>query len=368
MKSLPACDNYQTLDGSTKGHRNVLERIDAYDLLRLVNKNSTVIDIGCNRGLFGVALSPHIKHYSGIEANPGELNHGKAMAASKQLSNITYYNCRFEDFARSDSSGSYDLILMLAIIVYIDATPEDIACWIISSLNNNGRLVIEGHPETYLGEPACWDAIIAFLDKALILEKELVVKDRSLTRDLRVYKREAEYIGYGMVSQCHRLLSMVEKRYYGTNTPGGERHYQVALNHYNNEINTLNKLKGVLGTPNIWAFSNLLPQKSAVIYMSDCGDPITHINCPVDWKKQVINLETALTNCGVWHSDIKEANIRVREGCLYVIDFGLLKKGPVNFKLAEVIEGILKTSKARGALALQRKKPRLPRKGYKRQK
>ena len=80
---------YQTL-GSEKGHRNIPDRITDYELLNYINKNSSVIDIGCNRGYFGIVLSDKIKSYIGIEHDNNELNFGKKEIKTRNIIHFSH--------------------------------------------------------------------------------------------------------------------------------------------------------------------------------------------------------------------------------------------------------------------------------------
>jgi len=108
-----------------------------------VNKESKVLDIGCNDGFFGLKLAQHVSEYLGIEPFVN--------TPKEHPSNCTYIKKDFKDFLQ-DNTEMYDCLLSLAVTIQIhefnSKTLKQIACNYCSLLNPNGVLVYESHKQT----------------------------------------------------------------------------------------------------------------------------------------------------------------------------------------------------------------------------
>ena len=118
-------------------------RLKTFRLLDYVNKESKVLDIGCNDGFFGLKLAQHVSEYLGIEPFVN--------TPKEHPSNCTYIKKDFKDFLQ-DNTEMYDCLLSLAVTIQIhefnSKTLKQIACNYCSLLNPNGVLVYESHKQT----------------------------------------------------------------------------------------------------------------------------------------------------------------------------------------------------------------------------
>lgn len=58
------------------------------------------------------------------------------------------------------------------------------------------------------------------------------------------------------------------------------------------------------------------------IEMEHCGEEVSSGNLPADWRQQIAAISAYLAAAGIVHRDIKPGNVLVRDGQLYLIDFG----------------------------------------------
>lgn len=59
-----------------------------------------------------------------------------------------------------------------------------------------------------------------------------------------------------------------------------------------------------------------------VLILTDCGEPLTAENLPADWRDQMMNILKLLKSANVMHRDIRPDNFTVKDGRIYLIDFG----------------------------------------------
>ncbi len=189
--------DYQSLEKNTKGepakaNRSIPDRVQEYGILNYVNKDSSVLDLGCNRGYFGIHLSPHVSHYVGIDSDKNQLQHGINECLRKGITNVNYSNTNYS----LKMTGKYDIILCLAFHIYTGVNMVDFAKHLINMLNPNGHLFLEGHPKGYhlpnstLNEhEGYWNPLTSTLFKELIVISTKKVKDRELLRPFMHYQK-----------------------------------------------------------------------------------------------------------------------------------------------------------------------------------
>lgn len=69
-------------------------------------------------------------------------------------------------------------------------------------------------------------------------------------------------------------------------------------------------------------------EKTLSIFMTYCGKRFKSVNpidYPRDWKKQMTEIHRTLQNKNIYHNDFCASNLCLKDGTLYVIDFGFAK-------------------------------------------
>jgi len=97
------------------------------------------------------------------------------------------------------------------------------------------------------------------------------------------------------------------------------KHSSLGFLMFKSEVQALLKLNNYDHFPNLLTFD----PKRYIIYMSYCGEPINHENCPFDWLFQFEEISKIMKYVNITSSDIIERNICVLNHKIYIIDFGL---------------------------------------------
>lgn len=190
--------DYQSLQSGTEGepgkaNRSIPDRIIDYDIMKIVTKQSTVLDLGCNRGFFGIYLSPFVLNYLGVDSDINQIKHGMELAQSKGLTNLNYRNEKYSNVA---GYGRFDIIICCAFHIYTGVTMEEFGKHLSGMLKPGGHLFLEGHPPGYhlpnidYNEPEhYWNPLTHALKKNLKMVEQKTVKDRELTRPFIHYQK-----------------------------------------------------------------------------------------------------------------------------------------------------------------------------------
>lgn len=185
--------NYQTLGHEVpkKGApmRSIPERVKQYHLLDYLTPASRVLDIGCNRGYFGILLSPRIKSYIGIDHDAAQLKYGNTMIAANKLKNVSLQCIPFERYPVRE--WQFDAIFSFAVHAYSKFPMCDYAAKMYRGLADKGVIVLEGHPRHYLGEPAKLNALVGLLEGHFAMHRKFhtTVKDRANLREVYVWQK-----------------------------------------------------------------------------------------------------------------------------------------------------------------------------------
>lgn len=338
--------NYQVLDGPNfpEGpHRNrpTLPRIREYGIETYLGPKLRVLDIGCNAGMFGVCLSPRIKSYTGVDADPERIREARVNAAG--LTNCAYIGARFEAW---ETEEEFDLVLLLAAHGYMQLPMEALAQKLVRLLSSRGVLIVEGHPPGYLGEPDRFLLPLrAALERRLFLLQEFTVRDRDLTRPLLHYGNWLEGSCRGNIylrkdGLVDKVLFLVEAPEYAR---GREHPWHF---HWRRE----QEIYGILRTAKFDRSPELVAvnEEERRLTFTFSGQRLTRRNLPADWEAQVREIDEQLTAAKVSHGDVYTKNLTVLEGRIQVLDFCMASHNPKVTPVNDFVGAVRKELLAEG--------------------
>ncbi len=296
--------NYQSLEKGSKGsdgkaNRSIPDRVEDYGLMDYVKPHHSVLDLGCNRGYFGTFLSEHIKDYTGLEASKGQLSHA-----------IKRDNMRFLNKEFDGNEGQFDIILCLAFHSYVGMSMERFAKYLDGMCKQDGVIFLEGHPHGYREEPGKYlNPLIEHLSPSFSILENRQVTDRGLKRPFYILQKMV-----GAMAKCVRKGGKIYKIFHDESI---DRYANRGISsHKQAEIKNLKLLKGQKHAPQI------ISHDKDTIIMSDCGDRIGRYNIPEDWEVQCGEIDQMQRDLGLFHFDVELKNICVKDGVIYLIDWG----------------------------------------------
>ena len=142
---LPSAGNYTYYQSfqriGLKGQRPVEKRYKIYQLSKFINKESRVLDLGCNIGCLSLHLAEKVKEVIGVERFTNYILVGNLI---KEYLNI--YNCHFfkSDIMKFTTPYRFDMVLALAVHSSNWKNFELLANKIFMNiLKSNGKLILE---------------------------------------------------------------------------------------------------------------------------------------------------------------------------------------------------------------------------------
>lgn len=90
------------------------------------------------------------------------------------------------------------------------------------------------------------------------------------------------------------------------------------FDHFFREIKSLKLIEKYNIFPKIISFD----ENNYTIYLTYCGELINENNIPSNWKYQLENINLILKKFDIFHNDIWYCNLLVKDGIIYLIDFG----------------------------------------------
>lgn len=127
------------------GQRPTLQRIGAYQLEKWLPARARVLDIGCNIGMFGLALSAQIEYYYGFDNNPLLIEIARQIADVQEIRNCQFACESFQDFSPHHQAVKFNVVLSFAVHVWIDMPLAQYARTLYDLLEPGGILVWESN-------------------------------------------------------------------------------------------------------------------------------------------------------------------------------------------------------------------------------
>lgn len=135
----------------------------------------------------------------------------------------------------------------------------------------------------------------------------------------------------GMVSTC-KLVIM--KTYFTEDEKPEYEGYNIMSCHWAKEYDALKQMGHENHIPELYStYEN-------VMYMEYCGDKLTRENMPEDWEKQCEEIEKIQVKYSLFHFDIFQKNLTVKDGIIYLIDWGFWTPKKNKYDIFETVRAI----------------------------
>ena len=124
------------------GTRKTDIRIKEYGLANFINKNSSVLDIGCNSGFLDIEISAFARNVLGLEYNDKLVDIGKMSISACGIKNVVLINADYNEWQKTNKN-TFDIIMSFAVHVWLDVAPIKYTEQLYKMLNNNGYVIFE---------------------------------------------------------------------------------------------------------------------------------------------------------------------------------------------------------------------------------
>ena len=159
------------------GQRPTENRFKIYGLEKYLKKNQYVLDIGSNCGFFSLYTSQFVGSVDGIELNQSFID-----IANKAKKYLRINNCNFYkgNLKKLKPKNGYDVILSLAVHVWINMSFREYLNMVEQMLNENGILVLESQD---IKEDIDFEKNVKhILGRRFVVEREGTLKDDGIVK------------------------------------------------------------------------------------------------------------------------------------------------------------------------------------------
>lgn len=136
---------YQSLDGvvsEDEARRPTTERLTKYGVLDVINKDTDILDIGCNAGFISLTAAKKAKSVLGLESEPELTNIANGAKSIVNQSNCEFQNIKFENF---ETTKKYDVIFTLAIHHWVKLGFVQFFDKVMKMMKQDSYLMFESH-------------------------------------------------------------------------------------------------------------------------------------------------------------------------------------------------------------------------------
>lgn len=126
------------------GVRSTISRINNYKLLSYINKESVILDIGCNTGFVSSYLSDFVRSIDAVEYNKEVFLIAFRTINYLRIENVNLFNIDIKEF---QCNYKYDLIMSFAIHRWVGLGINEYLEFLANFKKENGLVIIESHPD-----------------------------------------------------------------------------------------------------------------------------------------------------------------------------------------------------------------------------
>lgn len=157
------------------GQRPSLYRVFKYGLDKILNKNQSVLDIGCNSGFLDICIADNVKNTLGIEFDAVHVKIANIVKDYLKIENCNFINGDAVEWAKSNQM-KFDVIFAFAIHHWLRLESQEFVKMCDELLNREGYLCFESHD--VVGSDAQFDECCRlFSQKGYVAINEGVIKD-----------------------------------------------------------------------------------------------------------------------------------------------------------------------------------------------
>ena len=182
-------DFYQSYEPlQIKGMRKTEARFNTYGLEYLLNKEQTILDIGCNCGFFSIYVAKHVKEVDAFDSNSSLIKIAKLLEAFVDSGNTNFTINNFIDF---ETKKKYNVVFALAIHKWLPLCSLGFCKKIQSFVKPNGIILLESHrlnKNNIKYKDTKYNDICRKFEN-LIRIKSGIIKDTKIEREFSIWKK-----------------------------------------------------------------------------------------------------------------------------------------------------------------------------------
>lgn len=116
MDSLTALDNISSTYTCNKPQDNFMRKLVVETFKPFLNNKDKGLELGCSDGFMTEFLAKELECLEVVEGSKNFIN----LAKKRNLKNITFHHCLFEEFINNNSSAKFDKIFASYILTHVE--------------------------------------------------------------------------------------------------------------------------------------------------------------------------------------------------------------------------------------------------------